>query len=186
MTVSDANDSESKERIEYLFKIISRYDSYINSTNAKASLLFAWNGLVIGTVLVKYAEILSAFGVGGWRSLAALLLLLLALASATSTLFVFQAVLPYLKPTDNLRAGGIVSEDSALFFGAVANLTATEFKDKISTMTPAQQIADLSDQAVILAKGLSKKMSALKRGLFIAMSHPVIALTLVLIKFFVF
>lgn len=58
---SNLNPLDLKDKMEFLFKAISRYDFYINATNAKASLILVWNGIVIGTVLLKFDTILSLF-----------------------------------------------------------------------------------------------------------------------------
>jgi hypothetical protein len=39
-----------------LWKVIGRYDHYYASTNVKASLLIAFNVLVISTIILKWSE----------------------------------------------------------------------------------------------------------------------------------
>ena len=55
---------DKKEHLELLLKKISRYDFYINSTNAKASIIIAWNGIIIGTIFLKYNSIIAILQAG--------------------------------------------------------------------------------------------------------------------------
>jgi CBS domain containing-hemolysin-like protein len=105
MSINQAHDKadnqlKTKDRIDYLFKIINRFDFYINSTNTKASLIIAWNGVVIGAILLKYTEVVSIFQSTAWAKLAAVVLLtLIGTCSLISTVFVFSLVFPFLRPT---------------------------------------------------------------------------------------
>src|SRR5947209_8017908 len=86
-----------KEKIDYLFKIIGRYDFYINSTNTKASLVIAWNGVVIGTILLKFNDILVTYKSSHWAVItASVLLSLMGICSVISIALVFNVIFPFI------------------------------------------------------------------------------------------
>jgi hypothetical protein len=157
--ISENSEDETDKKIEYLFKIIGRYDTYISSTNAKASLVIAWNGIVIGTILLKYRDIVDSYQTTVTaQGLVSMILILIGLSSALSILLVVNVIYPFLKPTSRTSTGRVLVDESAVFFGSVAKLSAPEYERQISELTSDKLVADLTDQAVILAQGLNNKM----------------------------
>ena len=151
--------TEVNKKIEHLFKIIGRYDTYIASTNAKASLVIAWNGIVIGTILLKYRDIVDGYQTTEFaQGVVSMILVLIGLSSTVSILFVINVIYPFLKSTSKISTGRVLVDESAVFFGSVAKLTAAEYEKQISELTSDKLLSDLTDQAVILAQGLNGKM----------------------------
>lgn len=158
-------------RIDYLFKIIGRFDFYINSTNTKASLILAWNGIVFGTMLLKYDEIMKLYPLNWPRNFAVGLFCLIGTASMVSNGFVFKVIFPFLLPTSDSKKKQerkqpmVPSEGSILFFGTVATMGREKFTKKVTSYTSQDYITDMSDQGVTLAKGLLQKMETLERSI---------------------
>lgn len=46
---------DEAQRIDFLWKVIARYDTYISATNTKASFLVALNSLVVGANRPSFA-----------------------------------------------------------------------------------------------------------------------------------
>ena len=173
MSADQANDKEKaefkpKDKIDYLFKVINRFDFYINSTNTKASLILAWNGVLIGAVLLKYGEILSAFQPAGWSKGAAVALLtLIGICSLISNVFVLNVVFPFLRPSSKATAGRILKSESMLFFGSVAAMGSEHYHKRIVDSDAEEVLADLADQAATIAQGLQDKMHLIRKSLII-------------------
>jgi len=171
MSADRSHDEESaslkaKDKIDYLFKVINRFDFYINSTNTKASLIIAWNGVLIGTILLKYGEILSAFQPAGWPKAAAVALLsLLGACSLISNVFVLTVVFPFLRPSSKRETGRILENESMLFFGAVAAMGTEVYHKRVVDSDTGEILADLADQAATIAQGLQDKMQLIRKSL---------------------
>jgi len=63
-------------KISLLLDVIKRYDTYIVSTNAKASLIIAFNSLILGTVLLKFSDIVGFYTSANVKSFVGFSLLL--------------------------------------------------------------------------------------------------------------
>lgn len=149
-----------KERIEVIFKKILRYDFYINSTNAKASIIIAWNGIVIGTILLKYNSIISLYRIPEWAYfISNVLLSFIALTSTISIILIFQVINPFLILTHKKDK----DSKSLLFFGSVAKMSFDEYFQKESTTSYKEILSDLTEQSYILAKGLNNKMKNMQK-----------------------
>jgi len=147
---------EQSACIDLLLKIITRYDTYIISTNAKASLIIAWNGVVIGSILLKYQDILGNFSILSpayvWVKL---IMVACGACAAISTAIIFTVVFPFLKPT---RDGS----KSLIFFGSVAAIPSSEYLTEVKMASALTFLEDLAAQASVLALGLDKKMRHLQ------------------------
>lgn len=171
MPVDQTNDKdsgklESKDKIDYLFKIINRFDFYINSTNTKASLIITWNGVLIGTVLLKYSEIVSVFQPIVWAKIIAITLLsLIGISSLISNLFVFSVIFPFLRPSSKTPTGEVLQGESMLFFGSVAAMGTESYYKQIVDSDVEEILADLADQAATIAQGLQGKMKLIRKSL---------------------
>lgn len=149
----------TKEKIELLFKKISRYDFYINSTNAKASIIIAWNGIVIGTILLKYNSIVSLFP--GWAyDVINVLLIFMAGLSIISITFVFKVINPFLS-----SGSKDISSKSLMFFGDVSGMSLNEYTKKESDLSYEEALSDAMGQAHILATGLNNKMKNMQQSI---------------------
>lgn len=173
----EPQDLSSLNRIEFLIKIIGRYDTYITSTNAKASLIIAWNGVVIGAILLKYQEIISQFSCLSWLStLASILLVLCGILALLSNGLIFNVIFPFLTASRDGRG-------SLIFFGSVAKTEAQEYANSIQAASSNDLIEDLAQQTSTLAIGLDKKMRRLQQSIWAIYAELVsIALLIILLS----
>ena len=143
------------EKVDLLFKVINRFDFYTNSTNAKTSLIIAWNSFVFGAVLLKYDDILNLFPLTGCPHYAAVFFTtLIGICSIISIIFAFLVIFPFLKSNS--------TNTSLFFFGSVSRMSVPDYFAKISDASFETVISDLTDQTVTMASGLSNKMTKLQ------------------------
>lgn len=173
--INDANDYSSSSRVDLLVKIINRYDTYIVSTNTKASLIIAWNGVVIGSILLKYQEILGQFScMNRLSGFIPVLLIFCGVFALLSTGMIFGVVFPFLAPS---RDG----KTSLIFFGSVADMKPEEYVTAMQSISVNDLIADLAGQASVLAFGLKSKMERLQRSIWAVYAElTIIAILLIL------
>ena len=189
MPNDDRRDEETpilkpKDRIDYLFRVISRFDFYINSANTKASLIIAWNGALIAAILLKYSEILSMFQHVGWVKVTAVALLSsLGLCSIISSILVLRVVFPFLRPTSKVT-GRILHSESMLYFGSVAAMGAEDYHKEITDSSLEDLLSDLADQTVTIAQGLQGKMLIIQKSVISAGIGFVIILCLLVLRAF--
>ncbi|MEA2097632.1 MAG: DUF5706 domain-containing protein [Patescibacteria group bacterium] len=145
----------NQNKINFLWKVITRFDHYINSTNTKASLVIAWNGIVIGTVLVKYEIIIKAFSENQCDQLiVAIGLGILCISSLISIFFVFGVVTPSIPKNKNQK--------NLIYFGSVSTMDQQQYHSLLSESNDSSIITDLTLQATELATILEKKMEKTK------------------------
>ena len=150
-----------EDKIDLVLKVIGRFDFYINSTNAKASLILAWNGVAVGAILLKYDAVLALYQKNSSvQVIAVFLLSLIGAFSVLSIGLVFKVVFPFLKATSKKTPN-----ESILFFGSVASMGAERYFEKLSKETSTEILSDLSDQAVILAQGVRDKMQVMQKSI---------------------
>ncbi len=148
-------------KIEFLFDVIRRYDTYILSTNAKASLIIAFNSLILGTILMRFGEIITFYSCLESKLLVGFLLILITISSLVSLFYVFEVVYPYLDDiTDKTN-----KNNSLIYFGSVSKMSSSEYLDQIEKSSQQDIINDLAGQAVILSKGLNKKMTQMRKSI---------------------
>lgn len=145
----------NQNKINFLWKVITRFDHYINSTNTKASLVIAWNGIVIGTVLVKYEVIIKAFSENQCDQLiVAIGLGILCISSLISIFFVFGVVTPSIPKNKNQK--------SLIYFESVSTMDQQQYHSLLSDSNDSSIITDLTLQATELATILENKMEKTK------------------------
>ena len=173
---SQTNDYPLSSRVELLLKIINRYDAYIVSTNAKASLIITWNGVVIGAIILKYHEILNQFPCKGTLvTIIPILLVFCGIFALLSTGVIFGVVFPFLTTS---RDG----KSSLIFFGSVADMKSEEYLNAMYSFSIYDLIVDLAGQASILAFALKLKMRRLQLSIWAIYAE----LTLIAIMFIVY
>ena len=162
MADTEVQETETKKyKVSFLLDIIKRYDTYIVSTNAKASLIIAFNSLILGAVLLKFGDIIGFYSTPNIKTFVGFILLTITATTLLSLFFVFQVVYPFFGNTsDNKR-----QKSSLIYFGSVSNMSADEYMDKISKSSLDQIIEDLSAQATILAGGLQDKMLKMRNSI---------------------
>ncbi len=157
--VDDTEKHTRKEKTDLVFRIIGRFDFYINSTNTKASLIFAWNGIVIGSLLLKFNDILGLYP-QKHQLVIGIFLASIGICAAISNIVAFQVIYPFL------RGSNKSSENNSIFyFGSVASVKSEDYFDKVCRISTDEMLADITDQGVILARGLNAKMKWLKNSI---------------------
>ena len=169
-------------KIPLILDVIKRYDNYIVSTNAKASLIIAFNSLIFGTVLFKFGDIISFYCSSGIRGFVGFLLVLISASSLLSLFFVFNVVYPYFGSTTNDKK----QQTSLIYFGSVSKMSGQEYLDCLENRTIEELTADLAEQATILAEGLNKKMLKMRRSIEAITFSLVLILVLVIMQATIF
>jgi hypothetical protein len=173
-----ANDYLLSSRVDLLVKIINRYDTYIVSTNTKASLIIAWNGIVVGSILLKYPEVIGQFSsMNILSALVPVLLVYCGLFAILSTGLIFGVIFPFLTPSRDGNA-------SLIFFGSVADMKKEEYFIAMQSVPVTKLIDDLAGQASVLAFSLKSKMKRLQRSIWAIYAElTIIAILLILYVF---
>ena len=179
MTDPSLEDTESyKYKISILLDIIKRYDTYIVSTNAKASLIIAFNSLIMGAVILKFGDIIGFYSTPNMKILVGFLLVTITGSTLLSLFFVFGVVYPFFGNTSEDKK----QNTSLIYFGSVSEMSNIEYMDKISNTTLEQFASDLSTQATILARGLKEKMQKMRNSINAITFSIVIIMTLVFLR----
>lgn len=152
---------KDSDKITFVMEVIKRYDNYIVSTNAKASLIIAFNSLIIGTVILKFNDIISFYVSSSAKTAVSLLLVLISASSLLSLFYVFLVVYPYL----GYKSGEEKQKNSLIYFGSVSGMGEKAYFENLDKITLEELLTDLSGQAVILATGLRQKMLRMRRSI---------------------
>jgi hypothetical protein len=143
---------------QHLWKIISRIDAYIRSTNTKAAVVATFNTFilgVLGTLLQGIVE--SCKSVEAWSGVSPWWLLLPAVPAILSLLFSAWAVFPYLQ-SENGGEGDL----SLLFFKQIANRSSDTYVKEISDANLNELEKDLSHQIHSVSHGATMKFYRLR------------------------
>lgn len=169
---------DANSKLLFIQEIIKRYDNYIISTNAKASLIIAFNSLILGTVLLKFGEIISFYNSSRMSGVAGLLLVLISVSSLLSLFFVFGVVYPYFgSKTDDEN-----QRNSLVYFGSVSKINAQEYLNRLEICSIEDLIKDLTAQTTILARGLNSKMIKMRDSIIAITFSLVFILFLVILR----
>lgn len=159
---------DDRSRIENALKKISRFDFYINSTNTKASIILAWNGIVIGTIFLKYGQVISLYNTYLWSYyLSNVLLVLIGIASIFSIAYAFDVIYPFLKEKDKIKTDEDNDNDSGslFFFGSIAKRSCETYIKEEYASSEKDVLEDVLKQVHILSKGLFDKMNKLRSSI---------------------
>lgn len=139
--------------------IIQRYDNYISGSNVKANFLLAFNTFLTGGVIANYSKMIELITDDCGLRFLNIDLFCLIVSSIATTVFVINAVFPYL-------ISGNSSKDnyhSHIFFNSVSDFESDkEYHDSLSKLTNDEFERDLAHQAYQLATGLKTKYNNLK------------------------
>ncbi len=149
----------TKERGDFLWKVVQRYDAYINATNPKASIVLTFNTFVFAAVVLKWNDIAQGFGPAQWSmAIVTGLLFISAASSLVSLWFGLVAVVPILNSPKDPKA-----YHSLVFFVHVAEFTSpSDYAKATCAVTDANLVEDLAMQAHTLAKIAMHKFSLLQ------------------------
>lgn len=172
-------DNTIKSKQEFLFKVIGRYDSIINSTNAKCSIVLAFNSIILGAVLFRFDEIVNIYcNHPYFRGFSILILVLIVLLSSISIIFSFRVMNPFLKSGEETEA----KYKSIIFFRSVSTFKPKEYIEKINSLTDMEILDDLSRQVKVLADGLTKKMNDMQKAVSIIYVILILIIGLIVLK----
>ena len=149
-------DSEKYNAITF---VISRYDTYFNLANIKASLLITTNAVLLGVAISSYIALLEKYPLiaGSWYiksgMTASIALIIISCFFSLKVIFSF------------LSSGNRTADyHSLVFFGSVCEMKRKTFITKFKEQTASELLTDLSEQAHILSCGLHEKYKNLNRS----------------------
>jgi hypothetical protein len=155
----DADDQARK--VDYLFKVLARYDVYITSTNVKAALILAFNSAVMGWIVAGDNHIVGFFSNPKMQEFVSFLVSAILVASALSMACAFHVVMPSLGSKQ--KNGG----NSMMFFADVATMSSEKYGDKLEQASLPSLLRDLAEQVHEVACVLTKKMSRVNRSIVV-------------------
>jgi hypothetical protein len=139
--------------------IIQRFDNYISGANVKGNFLLAFNTFLTGGVIANYTKLSELIVNSCGLVILNVVLCLLIIASIITTVFVINAVYPYLI-TGNSRKD---KYHSHIFFNSVSEFESdNKYHESLSNLTDEEFNRDLSLQAYQLSKSLNRKYGNLK------------------------
>lgn len=150
----------NEEQKFLLEKNLGRFDSFINTVNAKAAFLVSFNTFILGAVLLRHDSVLAEFSLPCLSTAVAVLLGLCLISVAYAIAQAFFAVSPFLKRVSTDEAQGTL-----LFFGSVAQLDLGAYGEKIRNIQGADIVEDLIGQTHVLATGAEYKYGRLKKAI---------------------
>ena len=174
---------DETEKTEILLKSIGRYDFYINTTNTKASLVLAINGLLVGTTLIRIEALLgSNTPLGYIRDAGIYLFAAFGILTVLSLYFTFKSFIPFFS------SGELSSSlcPSIFFFRSVASSRLDEFSARIKNLGKKECLDDLINQAHELATGLDIKMTNLRRAIYTTFLNVLVLIILVILRGYTF
>ena len=140
------------DKIENLKFIVNRYDHYYDAINNKGNVYLTLMTFLLGGLITIFFSVnkYNPCDYHAW----ALLVLTLAL-QLTGIIMTLLALRPYRKSgTDRLNP-------SNLYFGDVASLTDSHYKQQMSSLTDDEFEKDITSQIHALARGLRNKYEKL-------------------------
>jgi hypothetical protein len=149
----------SVSKVDFLWKIIQRFDFYINSTNTKASAIIAFNTFVVGGIVLKASDLLPAKQLHHCLAIvSSVSLLIAATASLVSLGITFSVISPFLKSSEKQE-----QYTSSIFFAHVAALSdPIKFYQQIQYVDDEKILKDLCVQSHSLAQGLNSKFNRMQ------------------------
>lgn len=146
-------------RIDLLWKIIGRFDTYVGTTNPKATLLLTFDTFVVSALSLKWVDVSSQFsGYPTAQRWVSGLLVLATFAALASMAFAFSAIAPYLR---SHKAPG--KYHSFLFFEHVAeHALGTDYHEAVAAVGTTEIERELATQAHALSRGLRTKFRYLR------------------------
>lgn len=144
-----------------LEKLLGRIDFYLNVINVKAAFLITFNTFILGSILLKYCDIINQFTYIKIKSLVSIMILLITIGIICSLFKLLKAVSPFLESGNKPS-----SYQSLLYFGSVAELSYEDYNKQIENITKETVIYDLTQQTHLLSKSLTEKFRFLNQGIW--------------------
>jgi len=153
----DEDQNHTKEKIDFLFDIIKRYDHYIATTNFKVGLMMSFVSAIIIGLSVQVISIGSKSCQHKILYYTTIILCLLTIFFALISVFkLLKVIFPNTKT--------YIAKTSLIFYGDVAQINGGchGFKKSIDSMTTQEFLKDLSEQTFILACITDEKFRFIK------------------------
>ena len=161
--------------------IIQRYDNYISGANVKGNFLLAFNTFLTGGAIANYSKMIELITENCGITLLNIALCSLIISSIVTTVFVINAVYPYLKSSNSSKD----NYHSHIFFNSVSEFESDKtYHDSLCKITDSEFERDLSHQAFQLAKGLKSKYNNLKWAIRFVYFELFVILSIILIIVF--
>lgn len=171
--------SDDQFRSDFLWKVISRIDQYIGSTNAKSAFIVTFCAILFGVVVSAPEKLLQPFET--YKTVYILVgIMIYALVGSllVSLWFALKVVNPFLSTSS--EPGGYHSK---VFFVDVAHVkTAEKYFSSVQEMSRGDVEEDLAKQAHSLAIGANSKFKNLQYAIvsLLFVSLPVVMVYVVL------
>jgi predicted ferric reductase len=171
------NEIHIQEKIDFLFNIIRRYDSYIGTTNVKAGLMLSFMGTIIVFLATRSISIDPALKRLDFIYYAAVFSSIITiLLSISASITLLMVIFP------NTKNKNITNEKSLIFFGDVSTYNTTSYYVKIKKSEMESLLQDLSAQTYILADIVNEKFRILKKAVWITYTVvPLFVISLILL-----
>lgn len=158
----DTSAVRTKEKQEYLWRVISRIDEYIRSTNTKAAVLATFNTFLLSAIGVRLKELSArSGGLANWEGFPVFWFAVPAVLAALSLCWVVAAIFPYLG-TDNRCDIGEGHTTSLIFFRDISEQDPDQYQTKLLNATNEDIVRDLIQQIQELSEGANQKFQRLR------------------------
>ena len=142
---------------ESLWRIMQRIDGYYSDTNNKSNFLLVFNVFIIGSLILKFNNILNDLPTDKLEGALIVIFTIIALGNFLSIYFIFRSTTPYLE-------SGNRSDDycSVVYFNSIAEVDCEEYLKKIDNLEDNDLEKDIKRQIHVLSVGLKDKMKGIK------------------------
>lgn len=170
--------TQLKEKADFLLDVLKRYDHYVATTNFKVGLMMSFLGAIVLGLTIRVLLLDPVQGEIGCIRYATIIAVSLTIASALyAAIQLLRAVFPNTK-NDN-------GADSLIFFGAVVteNKNHEEYYKKVLSTEQGEILKDLSTQTYNMAGVVNHKFKVLKIvvNTMIFVTIPLLAVSLALL-----
>lgn len=151
-----------KDEQKYLLdKLFNRMDLYYGSINSKSTFIISFNTFILGTLVIKYKDIMMSFNNQKILCILPVIFLFIILGVSMSLYRVFKAVTPYLSSGNKPS-----SYHSILFFGSISEISIEDYINNIESLDDDKLKEDMIRQTHELAVGLNEKFVNITKSMY--------------------
>ncbi|WP_437804514.1 Pycsar system effector family protein [Sorangium sp. So ce693] len=150
-------ESKGKDDIEFLLKVIGRYDTYIGTTNTKAAGLVALCAFLVGSALSKWNDLVSGPRPLQWAI--GICLFFATLAALASIFRAMEAIFPQTRSPERPQ-----EYSSLIAYSAVAKHSADSYHKSILGQVESARVLDCAFQVHTLAVIATDKFAKLQKS----------------------
>ena len=170
--------SQLKDKADFLLDVLKRYDHYVATTNFKVGLMMSFLGAIVLGLTIRVLLLDPVQGGIGCIRYATIVTIVLTISSALyAAIQLLRAVFPNTK---NENGSG-----SLIFFGSVVseNNNSDEYYKKVLSIEQGEILRDLSIQTYNMAEVVNQKFKVLKIAVntMIFATIPLLAVSLALL-----